>query len=528
MKTGPSDSKLEEKRSCGDFLFLLHFLPIFMVLLGAASPAWAVVQDNTFGAKNFWTTERVAAFTASLLFMTVCIMILWRYRSLLKLNRELRRNIAERKQAEEKISEQRVILEHILEQSLAGYWDWRKKEGMEYFSPTFKKMLGYEDHELSNIPETWRRLILPEDLPGVHEVFRKHVESHGVDPFYNEVKYRHKNGSVVWVICTGTVVEWDEDGQPLRMIGCHVDITRRKNLEAEIQKAHDELERRVGERTQELSELNAQLKTEIEVRRLMEDALLRSHEELERRVQERTSELAEANIILEDEIEHRRQADAALTLNQVRLRNLYLNLQSMREEERANIAREIHDELGQIMTAIKMDIAWIKGKYCDHESICKKTSATLNLIDATIKSVRRICTELRPEILDHMGLGAAIEWQAEEFQNRTGIQCEVAVEDDLAMDNDRSTALFRIFQEALTNILRHSNATKMTASLKSGDDKVILQISDNGSGITEEEISKPDSFGLLGMHERVFPWRGSVIISGSPNKGTRIEVTMPV
>lgn len=226
-------------------------------------------------------------------------------------------------------------------------------------------------------------------------------------------------------------------------------------------------------------------------------------------------------------IERKKSEDELRDAN-TKLRNLYINLQSVREEERTNIAREIHDELGQIMTAIKMDIAWLRGKYCDHKEISEKASSTLNLIDATIKSIKKICTELRPDILEHLGLGAAIQWQAEEFQNRTGIVCEVTVQESTDVGSDRSIALFRIFQEALTNVLRHANATKVIANLKDGDGKVILEISDNGKGITKGEISKPDSFGLLGMQERVYPWRGRVSISGSPDKGTRIEVVLPI
>jgi len=221
------------------------------------------------------------------------------------------------------------------------------------------------------------------------------------------------------------------------------------------------------------------------------------------------------------------RVETARKTNQAQLRNLYINLHSAREEERANITREVHDELGQIMTAIKMDIAWLKEKYSDHKDIFEMSLSTLALLDATIKSVHRICTELRPDILDHLGLGAAIEWQAEEFQKKTGIQCEVAVQEDLEVDGERSTTLFRIFQEALTNVLHHANATKVTASLKGENGKAILEISDNGKGITAKEISKPDSFGLLGMRERVYPWRGKVTIKSNPNQGTIIGVVLP-
>ncbi|MEH2128970.1 PAS domain S-box protein [Nostoc sp.] len=126
------------------------------------------------------------------------------------------------------------LLEQILEIGLAGYWDWDIPGNQEYLSLTFKQMFGYEDYELSNTPESWQRLIFPEDLPGVLQLFEQHVQSRGKIPFYNEVRYRHKDGSTVWVICSGRVIAWDRDVNPLRMIGCHVDITQRKQVEAQL------------------------------------------------------------------------------------------------------------------------------------------------------------------------------------------------------------------------------------------------------------------------------------------------------
>jgi two-component system, chemotaxis family, CheB/CheR fusion protein len=117
------------------------------------------------------------------------------------------------------------ILQSVLETSLAGYWDWNIAEGTEYMSPTFKAMFGYRDDEMPNSPETWQKLIHPEDLPRLMEVFRRHVDSQGREPFYNEVRYRHKNGSTVWVICAGRVVQWTANGDPIRMVGCHIDVT---------------------------------------------------------------------------------------------------------------------------------------------------------------------------------------------------------------------------------------------------------------------------------------------------------------
>ena len=139
-------------------------------------------------------------------------------------------DINELERAREAISIERVILRDILESTLAGYWDWNLRDNTEYLSPMFKRMFGYEDHELDNSPETWQKLAHPDDLPGVFERFRLHVESRGQVPFYNELRYQHRNGSWVWVICCGRVVEWAQDGLPLRMVGCHIDITERKQL----------------------------------------------------------------------------------------------------------------------------------------------------------------------------------------------------------------------------------------------------------------------------------------------------------
>ncbi|MHC0062123.1 PAS domain S-box protein [Nostoc sp. UIC 10890] len=149
-------------------------------------------------------------------------------------------DITERKLSEQELQRTQMLrielhlLEQILEVVLAGYWDWDIPGNQEYLSLTFKQMFGYEDHELPNTPESWQSLIFPEDLPGVLELFDQHIQSRGQIPFYNEVRYRHKDGSTVWVICSGRVITWDQDGNALRMIGCHIDITQRKQVEAQL------------------------------------------------------------------------------------------------------------------------------------------------------------------------------------------------------------------------------------------------------------------------------------------------------
>ncbi len=215
------------------------------------------------------------------------------------------------------------------------------------------------------------------------------------------------------------------------------------------------------------------------------------------------------------------------------LRRLSAHLQNAREEERTRIAREIHDELGQALTGLKMDISWINKKMLvnenENEPFINKLKTMSNLVDATIKTVRKISSELRPGVLDYLGLSAAIEWQAQEFQNRTGIYCNIiTLPKDMELDQERSTAIFRIFQETLTNVTRHAEATQIDVRMEIQGNKLILMISDNGKGITDSEIKNTRSFGLLGMRERTHLLGGEFSIKGIPNLGTTVTVEIPL
>ena len=197
--------------------------------------------------------------------------------------------------------------------------------------------------------------------------------------------------------------------------------------------------------------------------------------------------------------------------------------------ERTNIAREIHDELGQALTILKMDLSLFRKMFSeDQTSILEKTDAMSRLIDKTIQTVQRISTDLRPGLLDDLGLSAAIEWQLGEFQKRTGITCKIIIDPkDVTFDRDRNTALFRIFQETLTNIARHAEATEVSVSLKQKDGQIELKVQDNGRGITEEELTHPKSFGLIGIRERAIIFGGNSIVKGFPGKGTTVTVKIP-
>jgi signal transduction histidine kinase len=218
-----------------------------------------------------------------------------------------------------------------------------------------------------------------------------------------------------------------------------------------------------------------------------------------------------------------------LKFSHEKLRRLYVHLNSVREEERANLAREVHDELGQILSALKMDILYLNKKYDDHKALIEKTKTMSELVDAMIKTTKRIVTDLRPSILDHFGISAAVDWHVKEFQKRTGIHCElVANPEDIVTDRDISTTIFRICQEALTNVLRHAEATKVKISLEQKEGGIFLSIEDNGKGIAKENIVKPQSFGLVGIKERIAFIGGEVAINGIKDAGTIISVRIPV
>jgi len=232
----------------------------------------------------------------------------------------------------------------------------------------------------------------------------------------------------------------------------------------------------------------------------------------------------------EQRTQHRR-AEEQLRESHEQLRALSTYLQSVREEERTRIAREVHDELGQALTSCKLDLSWIASKLPPElKPLSEKARALTAHIDSTIQTVRRISSELRPGVLDHLGLVAAIEWQANEFQNRTGIRCDVRarVREPLP-DQDLATTFFRIFQETLTNVIRHAGATHVWVLLREADRRITLEVKDNGRGIEPTEIFNNQSMGLLGMRERAALLGGIFKIASIPRgKGTRVRVAIPV
>ncbi len=231
--------------------------------------------------------------------------------------------------------------------------------------------------------------------------------------------------------------------------------------------------------------------------------------------------------IQRDVTERHRQRET-LQASREQLRALASRLQKVREEERTEMAREIHDELGQALTGLKLDIAWMKNRLPrDHETIAQCVSI-IERIDQTINVVRRIATTLRPSVLDQIGLAAALEWQGQEFRQRTGI--DVVVEqacNGVPVPADLSSSAFRIVQESLTNVARHAKATHVTIRLAQTSTLLTLEVIDNGVGCITGCFDGTKSLGLVGMRERALACGGELTITGKPGRGTTVLMRVP-
>jgi PAS domain S-box-containing protein len=289
--------------------------------------------------------------------------------------------------------------------------------------------------------------------------------------FETEGERVRKDGSVFWANVVFNAI-YDAKGELLGFAKVTRDITERKKLEQQLQHFNEELEEQVKMKTAELS---------------------RSYQDI---------------------------------------RQLASHLQDVREEERASIAREIHDELGQQLTGLKMDLSWIAKRKMVQDDIEAKQKAViiLNLLDTAIKTVRKIATDLRPSILDDLGLIAAIDWQSKEFGRRSGISTEFkSTMPEFRYSSGIAIGLFRICQESLTNVARHAEASKIRISLEKHDkDKILLKIEDNGKGFEVRQIGDKKTLGLLGMRERTLMMGGEFRIESDPGKGTTLFVTVPL
>jgi PAS domain S-box-containing protein len=269
---------------------------------------------------------------------------------------------------------------------------------------------------------------------------------------------------------------------------------------------------------------------DVSERKAAEMQLQRAYAGMEARVAERTAELVKTIEVLEAQMGSRVEAEAKLMRSQEQLRALSTRLISIQEDERSRIALEVHDELGQLLTALKIDLAWLNTRLEAGQPELKDKIEKMNgLVDSTVGVVRRIAARMRPRILDDFGLAAAVEAHLKEFGDRTGIACELTIRpQDLEVDSARSTAVFRIFQEALTNVARHAMARWVGVRLTARGGSLCLSVQDDGCGFRDRKLMDPGSLGLVGMRERVLPWGGELSIRSTQGKGTTVRVRIPL
>lgn len=490
-------------------------------------------------------------------------------------------DITELKQARQKIDEITSLQSSILAaipHAVVGL----KDRTITFANHAVESVFGWKPEEL--IGKSMRLLFHSEkeyDREG--KIFYPHLENKQTHSM--EFTYRHKDGHDVVCLTSVSRIEGSDKGGNTRIVATHTDITEKKRAEEHLKESQRVLSTLMGNlpgmayrcrpekewpmefvsegsfdltgyRPADLVEGKAASYHQLihpndrkEVWETVKKAL-KAGERFEMmyriiRADRKTRWVWERGLgicspsgrvvavegLITDVTEHK-QAEQALEQSRRQLSIHADHLDMLLEGVRAEIAREIHDELGQILSALKMDLFWL-GRRVPEESadmIQKIQSMTL-LIDSTIKTVERILVTLRPSMLDELGLTAAIEWMSEEFQNRTGIVCEAILEpapERLITDEKISTALFRICQEALTNITRHARATAAQIVLRTVDNQIELKVSDNGVGISKQDINKSDSFGLLGIRERANLLGGKMNIAGRKGKGTVLRVRLPL
>lgn len=381
-------------------------------------------------------------------------------------------DITDWKRAEEAARQERERFQIVSENAPLGMAMIGKDGAFKYINPRFKELFGYD---LEDIPDggTWFRKAFPDPEYRQSAIRVSLSESRGaqgkkprgeVPSVFNTTC---KNGATKVISYLDVTLETGE-----RVMTCE-DITERVTAEEALKKHHEQLLR------------------EIETRKNFERELEKSREQL---------------------------------------RRLSEHLQQARETERTRIAREFHDELGQSLSALKIDLSCLGNSMPENYTSLREQTKTMEIrIDDTINTVRAICSRLRPPMLDHFGLPAALQWYLQDFEKRSGITCDAEIDPDISLrDKELALMVFRIVQEATTNILRHAGARNVTVVLNKEGPGLVLKVEDDGKGISEEEISNPRSLGLLGIQERVRFWDGRVQFRGKPERGTTMTIWMPI
>ena len=486
------------------------------------------------------------------------------------------RDISDRKKVEKDLEKSQLSLEKAQEIANLGNWEQNHINGKIYWSKNCKRLLGVSQNTEITSGMFWD-LILPEDVIWMKPLWIK-LEKEG-KPYKGVFRIQLQNGDIRYI--EEQAEFFKENGKIIKTVGTVQDVTESKTIQFNLEQSESRLKE--AQRVAQIGSFEYDLEKE---KVLWSDELYRIYG-LEKELYNPTNdkffrlvhpgdrdmirEKINDAVVTKSELKyyHRliRQSDFQVRIMQCnakiyfgkegypvkiygtsqdvteirkaeeevknsreQLRKLATHLQTAQEEERGRISREIHDVLGQELTGIKMDLAWLNKEMDSISDSGRNRVNSLNkLIDSTIQSVRRISAELRPGILDDLGLISAMEWFSEEFEIRTDIEINLKInkfKEDL--NQESRTALYRIFQEALTNIARHAKATTVRVELIRQDDLIQMLIVDNGIGIDIGRSKNEKSLGILGMQERVQILGGTFSIEGTKEKGTSVKVEIPI
>lgn len=483
------------------------------------------------------------------------------------------RDVTERRVAELALRASEERYRATFDQAAVGVCQITLDGRFEKVNPRLCELLGYSSAELLKLK--FSDVTYPEDLPRSVQLVGE-IAQQQRNFFATDKRYVRKDGRVIWALSTVSLMR-NAEGKPQSLIAIVEDISARKEAEGKLRfQAHmldhigeaviatsvDDtviyLNRRaeslygwskaeaVGRNVMEIAVPETKRSEAEAVMQMLRRGGQSSAEHLLRRRDGSTFAAFVSNSVLMDEqgkvqaiigistdVTERDRTRQRLEHSEARLRALTGRLEKSREEERTRIAREIHDGLGQLLTGLKMDLRWVENwleKNHDPrlQPFLDRIVGGTELTDAVIKAVQAIATDLRPGVLDTLGLTAALAFEARRFQERTGTSCVVEGPPELPpLSQDVTTALFRIYQECLTNVARHSGATRVDAILEKGGGEVCLRVADNGCGIADIEKVAAESLGLVGITERVTLLGGQVLFSSTVGNGMTVKVRIP-
>jgi PAS domain S-box-containing protein len=459
-------------------------------------------------------------------------------------------DITERKLMEEALQIALERLDLALQSSKAGSWDWNIATGNVVWSAHMFDLFGLDPQTTAASFESWHTALHPDDREIASNRMDRALKQHS--DLNIDFRVILPGGQIRWINAIGKGI-YDDHGHPVQMIGICLDITKRKLTEKLIRDLARFPEENVNpvcriSKEGELLYFNPAARKIIPA--LFPETAGKIPEQWIKKIKEiyhsdirQTEELEIDGKIYSFEmipvvkggyinmygtdITKRKQAEKELKNAVKQLKQLYLHQEEIKENERKAASREIHDELGQLLTALKIDIGWINDNIENNAEVKKRIEGMNDIADETLEIVQRIASDLRPGLLDDLGLVPSIEWYCQKIEKRTGIKCIFKSDDVHSSNNKINLALYRILQEALTNVIRHANANKVNINLCRSENSIVMEIIDDGIGITREKIESCDSLGLIGIGERVKQFNGSLDLTSARNEGTKLRVIIP-